>query len=465
MTNKLKEEKSPYLKQHKDNPVNWFAWNKESLEQAKKEKKPIFLSVGYASCHWCHVMAHESFEDNQTAKIMNEKFINIKVDREERPDLDYVFQRSLSILTGTQGGWPLSMFLDENGVFQRIKYEKFLLENNLSAPGFEQRLKLRELQRNLFDYIGAGTTSPQFLTTKLFKEENQKLEIEFIDLNDFYVNKDDITDKELENFIKDNKDELKIEYLDFSYVIINPKNLIGVDDFNQSFFDKIDEIEVAISNEIEFKTIISNFDLKSVNISNFRFSTDKNEIEKKIYELRNNKFDIFENKNDYILYNIKNITRKSPDLSDEQIKEEVLELVFQKNKFDYNQKLLNEITNKKFNDNNFLEMGKEKIQTTILNSVRDNKKFDINAVEVLYSLPEKSFTLINDENNNIYLAKVKKFEKQIIDTNKDEFKQYITKQNSKSKNSLLKSYDTFLNDKYDVSLNQQTIERVKNYFK
>ena len=162
---------------------------------------------------------------------------------------------------------------------------------------------------------------------------------------------------------------------------------------------------------------------------------------------------------------IKNITQKSPDLSDEQIKEEVLELVFQKNKFDYNQKLLNEITNKKFNNNSFLEMGKEKIQTINLNSVRDNKKFDINAVEVLYSLPEKSFTLINDENNNIYLAKVKKFEQQIIDTNKEEFKQYITKQNSKSKNSLLKSYDTFLNDKYDVSLNQQTIERVKNYFK
>ena len=84
--------------------------------KAKTEKKPIFLSVGYASCHWCHVMAHESFEDQDTANLMNEKFINIKVDREERPDLDYVFQRSLSILTGTQGGWPLSMFLDENGV-------------------------------------------------------------------------------------------------------------------------------------------------------------------------------------------------------------------------------------------------------------------------------------------------------------------------------------------------------------
>ena len=116
MTNQLKNEKSPYLKQHENNPVDWFAWNRDTLLKAKNEKKPIFLSVGYASCHWCHVMAHESFEDQETAKLMNEKFINIKVDREERPDLDYVFQKSLSILTGTQGGWPLSMFLDENGV-------------------------------------------------------------------------------------------------------------------------------------------------------------------------------------------------------------------------------------------------------------------------------------------------------------------------------------------------------------
>jgi len=116
LSNILKNENSPYLKQHKDNPVDWFPWNKETLQKAKIEKKPIFLSVGYASCHWCHVMAHESFEDTETAKLMNEKFINIKVDREERPDLDYVFQKSLSILTGAQGGWPLSMFLDENGV-------------------------------------------------------------------------------------------------------------------------------------------------------------------------------------------------------------------------------------------------------------------------------------------------------------------------------------------------------------
>jgi len=116
LENLLKNENSPYLKQHENNPVHWYPWGTKALDKAKELKKPIFLSVGYASCHWCHVMAHESFEDKNTAAVMNEKFVNIKVDREERPDLDNVFQKSLVILTGTPGGWPLSMFLDENGV-------------------------------------------------------------------------------------------------------------------------------------------------------------------------------------------------------------------------------------------------------------------------------------------------------------------------------------------------------------
>ena len=172
-------------------------------------------------------------------------------------------------------------FLDENGNFERIKYEKFLLENNQSAAGFEQRLKKRELQKNLFDYIGAGTVSPKFLTQKLFEEENKKLEIEFINLNNFYDKKENITDEEIKNFIQKNKDTLKIEYLDFSYIKLNPKNLVGSDEFNQSFFDKIDQIEVDISNEIDFETIISNLDIEPIKISNFRYSKEKNDIEKK----------------------------------------------------------------------------------------------------------------------------------------------------------------------------------------
>ena len=116
MVNKLSNEPSPYLQQHKDNPVEWYTWSNISLNLAKEQKKPILLSVGYASCHWCHVMAHESFEDNETAKLMNNYFINIKVDREERPDIDFIFQSSYQLFNQAGGGWPLTMFLDENGV-------------------------------------------------------------------------------------------------------------------------------------------------------------------------------------------------------------------------------------------------------------------------------------------------------------------------------------------------------------
>ena len=354
-------------------------------------------------------------------------------------------------------------FQDENGNFQRIKYEKFLLENNQSAPTFELRLRGRELQKNLFDYIGAGSISPKFLINKLYEEENKKIEIKFINLKSFYKKKEDITEKEIKEFLEENKEQLKIEYIDFNYAIINPKNLIGVNEFNQSFFDKIDQIEADISNDVNFETIVSNFKITPVNIRDFKFSLDKNEIEKKIFELRNNKFDIFEIGDDYIIYNISSIKQKEPDLSDNETKNELTELVYQKKKFEYNKNLLDKIRNKNFKNSDFIKMGNNKINTINLNSIKDNKKFEINAVELLYSLPINSFTLINDEENNIYLAKVNKF--QDVSKDDEKFKEYTNKQNSNIKNTMLKSYDIFLNDKYDVVLNQKTIERVKNFFK
>ncbi|HLN36427.1 MAG TPA: thioredoxin domain-containing protein, partial [Xanthobacteraceae bacterium] len=112
--NHLAQETSPYLLQHKDNPVAWWAWGPEALAEAKRSGRPILLSVGYAACHWCHVMAHESFEDDATARVMNELFVNIKVDREERPDIDQIYMSALHLL-GEHGGWPLTMFLTPAG--------------------------------------------------------------------------------------------------------------------------------------------------------------------------------------------------------------------------------------------------------------------------------------------------------------------------------------------------------------
>jgi len=115
MANLLVNETSPYLQQHADNPVDWHAWNPDTLRLAREQDKPILLSIGYSACHWCHVMAHESFEDADVAAVMNEHFINIKVDREERPDLDHIYQTAHHLLTQRNGGWPLTMFLSPDG--------------------------------------------------------------------------------------------------------------------------------------------------------------------------------------------------------------------------------------------------------------------------------------------------------------------------------------------------------------
>ncbi len=114
MPNHLIHEKSPYLLQHAENPVDWYPWGEEAFQKAKREDKPIFLSIGYATCHWCHVMAHESFEDEGVARLLNQDYVAVKVDREERPDVDQIYMSVCQALTG-RGGWPLSIFMTPEG--------------------------------------------------------------------------------------------------------------------------------------------------------------------------------------------------------------------------------------------------------------------------------------------------------------------------------------------------------------
>ncbi|GJM03426.1 MAG: thioredoxin domain-containing protein [Rhodomicrobium sp.] len=151
--NKLAEETSPYLLQHKDNPVAWWPWGEAALTAAREQNKPILISIGYAACHWCHVMAHESFEDKTTAALMNEKYINIKVDREERPDIDNIYMSALHHL-GQQGGWPLTMFLTPEGKpYWGGTY--FPPEPSFGRPSFGQALEYAE---------------------KLYREDNEAVE-------------------------------------------------------------------------------------------------------------------------------------------------------------------------------------------------------------------------------------------------------------------------------------------------
>ena len=135
MPNRLATESSPYLLQHADNPVDWYPWGEAALERARREDRPILLSIGYSACHWCHVMAHECFEDAEVAAAMNRLFVNIKVDREERPDLDQIYQSAHQLLAQRGGGWPLTMFLapDQTPFFAGTYFPKM---PRYRLPGF-----------------------------------------------------------------------------------------------------------------------------------------------------------------------------------------------------------------------------------------------------------------------------------------------------------------------------------------
>ncbi len=356
-------------------------------------------------------------------------------------------------------------FKDENGAFERIKYEKFLLSNNMSAPLFELKLKNQGLQKHLFDFIGAGTVTPEFLIESKFKENNKSLAIEYFDMENLYKVKEDYTSDEINTFIEENKDQLKREYIDFKYVVLNPKNLIGIDEFNQDFFNEIDEIENKISQSESFNLIIENINVDVIDISEFVPNEKTSTNEKLIYSKKSNKLDIFESGDNYILYSIENEYERSPDLNDEIVKGEIVELIYQKGKFDYNRKIIEEIQSDEFNENKFIELSSDKIQSGSINSINDDKLFETNSIKMLYSLPQNSFSLVSNTNNQIFLVKIKDVIKNTINKQGEEYKGFVNSQNTNNRKSILQSYDTLLNNKYQVQLNQKTIDRIKNYFK
>ena len=355
-------------------------------------------------------------------------------------------------------------FQDENGAFQRIKYEKFLLSNNLSAPMFELQLKNRELQKHLFDFIGAGTITPNFLIEKKFEENNESLNIEYFDMENLYKTKDDYTPNEIQEFINENKEQLKREYIDFKYVILNPKNLIGIEEFNQDFFDEIDSIENKIFQGSTFDTILADINVDIIEVNEFAPSSNKQINEDLIYSKKTSKIDLIESGDNFLLYNIDNQYDRAPDLNDEIIKGEIVELIYQKGKFDYNREIIEEIQKKKFDNSKFEELAGSNKEYSSINSIEDDELIDINSVKMLYALPVNSFALVNKE-DKIYLVKITGTNKNSFNKTDEKYLKFVNSQNTNNRKSILQSYDQLLNDKYQVQLNQKTIDRVKNYFK
>jgi len=358
------------------------------------------------------------------------------------------------------------VFLDDKKNFSRIKYEKFLLENNLTAPIFEIRFKNEELKKNLFTYVGGGIKSPYFLNNKIYINKTKEVEIDYFNLDNVY----DIeaSETEINQFIKDNEENLKEELIDFSYTKITPSNLIEIDEFNNEFFKKIDDIENSILNGSNIENIKKKYNLKLKYLNNYNNDDEENEILKEIYQ---NKYDAkiqLIDKNDYyLLYEISKIKKILPSKSDLNFIKRVKENLVLKKKYEYNKHLFQKIQDKSLNEDEFFKIssGEQNILNIIIKSADDDKVFDKESINLLYSLPINSFVLITDANNKIYLAKINNIFTKSLSKNDISNKEYLVKSNSKIIDEIYSSYDLSLNIKYRVKVFENTLDRIKNNFK
>ncbi len=360
-------------------------------------------------------------------------------------------------------------FMDENKNFSRIKYEKFLISNNINATDFEKSLKDRELQRKLFSYIGSAALSPKFMTNKIFKEKSKKIDIGFVNLINFYKKESDFSNKEINDFINENEDNLKKDYIDFSYAKVTPQNLTGSSEFDNNFFEKIDELENKFLNGEEFENLMNELKIEYISKKNYNPDIGEDELGKIIFEKRlEENFQIIDKNDFYLVYKINKINKILPNIDDKNFRSQIRKILYEKLKFEYNNELLKKINSNNFNDDDFLKLTNSKsveIEKTQLESINDDKKFNINSIKLLYSMPLNSYTLVNDNNNNIYLTKIIKFYEKDISKMTENFENYQNIGNLKIKNNIFSSYDYFLNNKYKIKINEKTLERVKNYFR
>ena len=357
-------------------------------------------------------------------------------------------------------------FHDDKNKFSRTEYEKFLLLQNFTATSFEKELKKNELKKKLFTYVAGGIKSPFFFTNKTYIEENKKIKLEFINLENEYEKKSSFVNADLNLFIKDNEEKLKEEYINFSYLKITPNNLSGSNEFDESFFKKIDEIENDISNGLKIDELSKKLKIKPTIKEKFIANENEDKIVNKIYQKRNeNKIQLIDENEFYILFQIDKIDKILPTLDNLNFNNKIRNTLYEQKKYEYNRNIIEKISNKKFNDIDFRKISNDKIEKIELKKINDDNKFSGESIKILYSLPVNSFTLVTDKENNIFLVKINRINTNNLFKNSDLTSEYFQKSNQNIKDELFDTFDSYIEKKYKIVVNQKSLERVKNSFK
>ena len=366
--------------------------------------------------------------------------------------------------------------------FSRTKYEKFLITNNVSAANYEKNLRIQESNKLLFAYIGGGTTPPLFLVNETFNYQNKKLNIQAIKLNSLYKNKLDYNKKDIDDYIKKNANQLKEDFISFRFSAINPISLLNLDEFNDLFFEKIDEMENQIINGSTYDEIIKNYNLKTESVKSINKNGESEETvpQKKMdKELAIKIFgsamkevgvvNLFEHKNEYILVIVDEIKSAIANVGSIIFEDKIIKSLIEKDAFEYNQRLIAKLKTNSFSKYDFEQLAKENELKTItlsINGIRDDNFFDIDTNKKIFMLAKDTFTLVNNINKNeTFLIWLNEIQETKLSNTSENYEKYRYETSIDLKNNIYSTFDYYLSDKYKVQINHQTLERLKNYYR
>jgi len=373
-------------------------------------------------------------------------------------------------------------FLDKNNQFSRIKYEKFLISNNFSAVLYEKNLKNEQTNKLLFNYVSGGTFPPNFLVKNTYDYQNKKLTVQAINLNPFYKKEQDFDEASIKNYIDDNRDNLKEDFISIKFASINPLSLVDSKKFNELFFEKIDEIENLILNDINYEEILKNYNLNVTAIklinkegNNENGIPQKNisqDLINKIFELKFKEvkdINLLEYENQYALVTIDEIKNSIPNITSKQFKEKIIKSLVNRDIFEYNTKLMAKIKSNSFTESDFVQLGKASqtdIKDISINGIRDNNFFSTKSNNQIFQTRRKNFTVVDEiKKNKTFLIWVREIQKPSLDKASDQYDKYYHETIIGLKNNIYTSFDHYINQKYKVEINYKTVEKLKNYFR
>tara|TARA_Y100000590_G_scaffold451834_1_gene593922 strand:- start:1242 stop:2702 length:1461 start_codon:yes stop_codon:yes gene_type:complete len=364
--------------------------------------------------------------------------------------------------------------------FSRVEYEKFLLKNNITAVFFENNLSRSEKKKQLLEFIGGGVLPPEFLVNNSYNKINQKRSIQFINLNDFFKNKFNFSENQIITYYKNNKENFKEIYKSIKIIELNPKTVSGSDEFNDTFFKKIDEIDDLIFQGEKLEYITQQFNLgKTVTFTVNKSGHDINlkkvedlpkDLIKKIFNISDTEPTVLvEEKDKYFIVEVSKTEKIERKLADKAVRE----IILQKLETQTKRKLLAEIISK-INQNNFIKSDFDKlskdenlpIKKARLNSQNDDKIFKQEVLNQIYSFPEKKIIVFHDMNlEKNFLIFIDKIEHVAIDDKSTKYEKYLNLSNAKITNGLFNTYDSLIKKRYKIDINYKALDTVKNYYK